>query len=204
MRPRTLALRERTRTDRRNEAGRGRGNQRRIFARNRWRGGNQWTRASSETRHEDQTDRRRDEQPARDPRPSGGGLDRFSRGRGDATQGIWSPPRQSRHTILCSRRSPRSYLVDIRTGIRSMRASRLSSVSAGSAPGGSRTPNLLIRSQMLYPLSYRRRKATLPVTDFALTAANYRLARGSLAGSTTSVSCANASIGHLPRIELGR
>ncbi len=25
-----------------------------------------------------------------------------------------------------------------------------------SAPGGSRTPNLLIRSQMLYPLSYRR------------------------------------------------
>ena len=25
------------------------------------------------------------------------------------------------------------------------------------APGGSRTPNLLIRSQMLYPLSYRRR-----------------------------------------------
>ena len=28
--------------------------------------------------------------------------------------------------------------------------------SPGSAPGGSRTPNLLIRSQMLYPLSYRR------------------------------------------------
>jgi hypothetical protein len=31
------------------------------------------------------------------------------------------------------------------------------SISAASAPGGSRTPNLLIRSQMLYPLSYRRR-----------------------------------------------
>ena len=30
------------------------------------------------------------------------------------------------------------------------------SVSPASAPGGSRTPNLLIRSQMLYPLSYRR------------------------------------------------
>ena len=28
--------------------------------------------------------------------------------------------------------------------------------SPASAPGGSRTPNLLIRSQMLYPLSYRR------------------------------------------------
>ena len=26
----------------------------------------------------------------------------------------------------------------------------------GGAPGGIRTPNLLIRSQMLYPLSYRR------------------------------------------------
>ena len=31
-----------------------------------------------------------------------------------------------------------------------------------SAPGGSRTPNLLIRSQMLYPLSYRRRQPMLP------------------------------------------
>ena len=36
------------------------------------------------------------------------------------------------------------------------------SVSAGSAPGGSRTPNLLIRSQMLYPLSYRRRSTMVP------------------------------------------
>jgi hypothetical protein len=35
-------------------------------------------------------------------------------------------------------------------------------VSAASAPGGSRTPNLLIRSQMLYPLSYRRRQPMLP------------------------------------------
>jgi hypothetical protein len=30
------------------------------------------------------------------------------------------------------------------------------------APGGSRTPNLLIRSQMLYPLSYRRGAISLP------------------------------------------
>src|SRR3954466_1928841 len=30
------------------------------------------------------------------------------------------------------------------------------------APGGSRTPNLLIRSQMLYPLSYRRRTDIVP------------------------------------------
>jgi hypothetical protein len=35
-------------------------------------------------------------------------------------------------------------------------ASSPSSVSPAGAPGGSRTPNLLIRSQMLYPLSYRR------------------------------------------------
>jgi hypothetical protein len=28
--------------------------------------------------------------------------------------------------------------------------------SSGSAPGGSRTPNLLVRSQTLYPLSYGR------------------------------------------------
>ncbi len=33
----------------------------------------------------------------------------------------------------------------------------LSSVSTQSAPGGIRTPNLLIRNQMLYPLSYGRR-----------------------------------------------
>src|ERR671937_984652 len=33
---------------------------------------------------------------------------------------------------------------------------------AASAPGGSRTPNLLIRSQMLYPLSYRRRSVMVP------------------------------------------
>ena len=32
----------------------------------------------------------------------------------------------------------------------------LSSVSTQSAPGGIRTPNLLIRNQMLYPLSYGR------------------------------------------------
>ena len=43
---------------------------------------------------------------------------------------------------------------------------------AGSAPGGSRTPNLLIRSQMLYPLSYRRGDATLPVVVFAPGKAN--------------------------------
>jgi hypothetical protein len=45
-------------------------------------------------------------------------------------------------------------------------------LTCGSAPGGSRTPNLLIRSQMLYPLSYRRREATLPVADFAPIAVN--------------------------------
>jgi hypothetical protein len=37
-------------------------------------------------------------------------------------------------------------------------AAREGGVCAASAPGGSRTPNLLIRSQMLCPLSYRRRK----------------------------------------------
>jgi len=30
----------------------------------------------------------------------------------------------------------------------------------GGALGGTRTPNLLIRSQMLYPLSYKRWNAT--------------------------------------------
>jgi hypothetical protein len=35
-----------------------------------------------------------------------------------------------------------------------------SSVSTQSAPGGIRTPNLLIRNQMLYPLSYGRSAAT--------------------------------------------
>jgi hypothetical protein len=34
------------------------------------------------------------------------------------------------------------------------------SVSTRSAPGGIRTPNLLIRNQMLYPLSYGRSAAT--------------------------------------------
>ena len=36
----------------------------------------------------------------------------------------------------------------------------LSSVSTQSAPGGIRTPNLLIRNQMLYPLSYGRSVAS--------------------------------------------
>jgi hypothetical protein len=49
---------------------------------------------------------------------------------------------------------------------------RCRSVSPASAPGGSRTPNLLIRSQMLYPLSYRRGEATLPVPSFALDGAH--------------------------------
>jgi hypothetical protein len=35
-----------------------------------------------------------------------------------------------------------------------------------SAPGGSRTPNLLIRSQMLYPLSYRRRSPSIANETF--------------------------------------
>src|ERR1035437_6951297 len=35
-----------------------------------------------------------------------------------------------------------------------------SSVSTQSAPGGIRTPNLLIRNQMLYPLSYGRSAAS--------------------------------------------
>jgi hypothetical protein len=39
---------------------------------------------------------------------------------------------------------------------------KTSLVPAAGAPGGSRTPNLLIRSQMLYPLSYRRRGPMLP------------------------------------------
>jgi hypothetical protein len=30
------------------------------------------------------------------------------------------------------------------------------------ALGGTRTPNLLIRSQMLYPLSYERRQCSIP------------------------------------------
>ena len=33
------------------------------------------------------------------------------------------------------------------------------------APGGTRTPNLLIRSQMLYPLSHRRRKRPQPYSN---------------------------------------
>ena len=42
-------------------------------------------------------------------------------------------------------------------------------VSVGSgccAPVGIRTPNLLIRSQMLYPLSYRRPSPTARVSDW--------------------------------------
>ena len=45
---------------------------------------------------------------------------------------------------------------DVDGPVRDRFASRPFCVSAASAPGGSRTPNLLIRSQMLYPLSYRR------------------------------------------------
>ena len=43
---------------------------------------------------------------------------------------------------------------DPRARFRTSEAS--SSSSTQGAPGGTRTPNLLIRSQMLYPLSYRR------------------------------------------------
>ena len=44
----------------------------------------------------------------------------------------------------------------------------LSSVSTQSAPGGIRTPNLLIRNQMLYPLSYGRNAASgFPVRNGA-------------------------------------
>ncbi len=43
---------------------------------------------------------------------------------------------------------------DPRARFRTSEAS--SSSSTHGAPGGTRTPNLLIRSQMLYPLSYRR------------------------------------------------
>jgi hypothetical protein len=35
----------------------------------------------------------------------------------------------------------------------------------GGALGGTRTPNLLIRSQMLYPLSYERSGATTVYAD---------------------------------------
>jgi hypothetical protein len=49
------------------------------------------------------------------------------------------------------------------TLVTTVAASRQWSVSAASAPGGSRTPNLLIRSQMLYPLSYRRSVPSIPV-----------------------------------------
>ncbi len=42
-------------------------------------------------------------------------------------------------------------------GPRLRRPGPVSSVSTQRAPGGIRTPNLLIRSQMLYPLSYGRR-----------------------------------------------
>ena len=45
---------------------------------------------------------------------------------------------------------------------------RPASVSTRSAPGGIRTPNLLIRNQMLYPLSYGRRAASgIPVRNVA-------------------------------------
>ena len=41
-------------------------------------------------------------------------------------------------------------------------ANGLSTCGSRCAPGGSRTPNLLIRSQMLYPLSYRRWSDIVP------------------------------------------
>jgi hypothetical protein len=55
-----------------------------------------------------------------------------------------------------------------------VRASDLQfSVPTRSAPGGIRTPNLLIRNQMLYPLSYGRSAATgIPVRNVAK---DYRL-----------------------------
>ena len=52
--------------------------------------------------------------------------------------------------------------------VRSYRDDLRFSVSTQSAPGGIRTPNLLIRNQMLYPLSYGRSAASgIPVRNVA-------------------------------------
>ena len=40
------------------------------------------------------------------------------------------------------------------------------------APGGIRTPNLLIRSQMLYPLSYGRKQRTVTLHRAQFSAKN--------------------------------
>lgn len=46
-----------------------------------------------------------------------------------------------------------------------------------SALGGIRTPNLLIRSQVLYPLSYERRRAAIDVQVAIARTTGYRVAR---------------------------
>jgi hypothetical protein len=46
------------------------------------------------------------------------------------------------------------------------------------APEGTRTPNLLIRSQMLYPLSYGRRRLTSVQTGLSAEAPGFEPGRG--------------------------
>ena len=69
------------------------------------------------------------------------------------------------HRVIRGLEEPRHLAVDEAMG-NARRSARCSVPPAlapdgSGAPGGSRTPNLLIRSQMLYPLSYRRGAARL-------------------------------------------
>ena len=73
------------------------------------------------------------------------------------------------HRVIRGLEEPRHLAVDEAMGNATAIAALLGSARSRalnrverSAPGGSRTPNLLIRSQMLYPLSYRRGTISLP------------------------------------------
>jgi hypothetical protein len=57
-------------------------------------------------------------------------------------------------------------------------ARRMSNCVFGCAPEGIRTPNLLIRSQMLYPLSYGRRCSTIVHGRWSAEAPGFEPGRG--------------------------
>jgi hypothetical protein len=60
-------------------------------------------------------------------------------------------------------------MLPLATGLATVKASRRSGEAADlGALGGTRTPNLLIRSQMLYPLSYERRRTSHSVRHLGI------------------------------------
>ena len=106
----------------------------------------------------------------------------------------FTPPIRHIHRVVRGLEEPRHLAVDEAMGTRlrsprySMRPGRVRNCVDRSAPGGSRTPNLLIRSQMLYPLSYRRGTSSLPRPPDA----GYGLLRRSRSGARrrpTSETC---------------